>query len=458
MKMKLISTAVAAGLGLGMMGAAQAAYINSQGTGQVLLYPYYTANSGNDTYVQVTNTSAVGKVVKVRFVESKNSQEVLDFNLYLSPHDVWAGAVTATANGAKLVTQDNSCTVGAIPKPAGQPFVNFQYTGDSDNTIGRTREGHIELIGMSDIVPGSPIAAAITHVNGVPPNCGYVANDANNTTANGLTTPTGGLYGYAHLVNVAQGTDSVYDATAVANVSAASIYSTPGTITPNLSTAMTTDPILFNSNTGTTTTFSLAGFPATPSASVNAFSSMFMTRDLMNDYVVDPAINAGTDWVVTFPTKNFYVNNGMANATTANPATPPFKAGWNTSTSQACEPVSLRYYDREEQSVVNNVQFSPAPTIAGNALCYEANVISFNGTNVLGSSHALNLPVNYTSGWMDMQFNAPSQAMTTGNTQYPTLSGLPAVGFADIKFSNGNVGGLLSNYSGLTNHKGTSPF
>lgn len=455
MKLKLISTAVAAGLGLGMMGAAQAAYINSQGTGQVLLYPYYTVQNGNDTYVQITNTSAVGKVVKVRFVESKNSQEVLDFNLYLSPYDVWAGAVTATADGAKLVTADKSCTVGVIPT-AGQPFVNYQYAGDSDNSIGRTREGHIEIIGMADLVSGSPIANAILHSNGVPANCSYVQNDANNTPANGLTAPTGGLYGYAHLVNVANGTDSVYDATAVANVSTGQIYSTPGTITPNLASAMNTDPIVFDSTTGLTTTIPLPAFPVTPSQSANAFSSMFMTRDLMNDYVVDPAINAGTDWVVTFPTKNLFVNNGMANATTASPATAPFTAGWNTSTSQACEPVSLKYYDREEQSVVNNVQFSPAPIASGNALCYEANVISFNGTNVLGSANALNLPVNYTSGWMDLQFNvAATNQIVAGTT---TLSGLPAMGFADIKFTNGNVGGLLSNYSGLTNHKGTSPF
>src|SRR5690554_4995677 len=105
MKKKLLSTAIAAGMGMGLMStAAQAVYVNAQGTGQVLLYPYYSADSGNDTYVQVVNTSDIGKAVKVRFVESKNSQEVLDFNLYLSPHDVWAGAITATGNGgAKIV-------------------------------------------------------------------------------------------------------------------------------------------------------------------------------------------------------------------------------------------------------------------------------------------------------------------------------------------------------------------
>lgn len=451
MKMKLLSTAVAAGLGMGLMvTAAQASYINPQGTGQALLYPYYTAESGNDTYIQITNTSNVGKVVKVRFLESKNSQEVLDFNLYLSAHDVWAGAVTATADGAKLVTQDKSCTVGAIPA-AGQPFVNYRYLGDSDTSLARTREGHVEIIGMSDIVTGSSISTAITHVNGVPANCSFVQTDANNTTANGLTAPTGGLYGYAHLVNVANGTDSVYDATAIANFSTADLYTKPGNILPNLKST-DTDPTSFNGTAAVTTP--LGAFAST----ADAISSLFMTRDLMNDYVVDPAIKAGTDWVVTFPTKTLYVNNGMATTTTANAATPPFTVGWNTSTSTACEPISLSYYDREEQYPAgSSIQFSPPPpTSPGNALCYEANVISFNGSNVLGSPNALNLPVNYASGWMDLQFNGTANVITT--TVPSTFTGLPAMGFADIKFTNGNVGGLLSNYSGITNHKDTSPF
>ena len=66
--------------------------------------------------------------MKVRFVESMNSQEVLDFNLYLSPYDVWVGTVTADGTGAKLTTDDKSCTVPAIPA-AGQAFRNYQYQG-----------------------------------------------------------------------------------------------------------------------------------------------------------------------------------------------------------------------------------------------------------------------------------------------------------------------------------------
>ncbi|MEP7068728.1 MAG: hypothetical protein ABI789_05780, partial [Usitatibacter sp.] len=70
---------------LGVAGSAQAIYQDPNNLGQALIYPYYTVNSaaGNafNTFVSVTNTTTVVKVVKVRFREGKNSAEVLDFNL-----------------------------------------------------------------------------------------------------------------------------------------------------------------------------------------------------------------------------------------------------------------------------------------------------------------------------------------------------------------------------------------
>jgi hypothetical protein len=69
-------------------------------SGSVLLYPYYTVRAdggGNstayyDTLISVVNTTTSFKAVKVRFLEGKRSAEVLDFNLFLSPRDVWTGA------------------------------------------------------------------------------------------------------------------------------------------------------------------------------------------------------------------------------------------------------------------------------------------------------------------------------------------------------------------------------
>ena len=44
--------------------------------------------------MSVVNTTASTKAVKVRFREGKNSAEVLDFNVFLSPFDVWTASIT----------------------------------------------------------------------------------------------------------------------------------------------------------------------------------------------------------------------------------------------------------------------------------------------------------------------------------------------------------------------------
>src|SRR5690554_5092514 len=129
MKKNSLATAIiAAAVGTaGMVGVAQAINLNPDGLGQVLLYPYYTVNGGNSTVVTVVNTTDRVKAVKVRFVEALNSAEVLDFNLYLSPFDVWAANVVADGDtGAKLLTEDTSCTVPQIV--SGTSFLPWEFT------------------------------------------------------------------------------------------------------------------------------------------------------------------------------------------------------------------------------------------------------------------------------------------------------------------------------------------
>ena len=93
--------AALAGIGaLGATGAAQAVNVNPDGLGQALIYPYYTTQGTNAPYnslLSVVNSTNSGKVVKVRFLEGRNSKEVLDFNLWLSPKDVWTAAVVPFA-------------------------------------------------------------------------------------------------------------------------------------------------------------------------------------------------------------------------------------------------------------------------------------------------------------------------------------------------------------------------
>ena len=135
MRRKALTTALLAGLTgvAGVANIANAVNINPDGTGQALIYPYYTVNDGNQTFISVVNTTIEGKAVKVRILEGMNSREALDFNLYLSPFDVWTGVFTeASPDGpGSISTGDTSCTVPPIPA-GGEPFRNLAARSTSN--------------------------------------------------------------------------------------------------------------------------------------------------------------------------------------------------------------------------------------------------------------------------------------------------------------------------------------
>ena len=115
MKKKALSLAVSAAAAVTMTSAHAAIYVNERGTGEALIYPYFSAENGNATNVNLVNTTGAHKAVKVRILEGENSQEVLDFNLYLSPEDHFSFAISADEDGGgRLNTGDNSCTVPKI--------------------------------------------------------------------------------------------------------------------------------------------------------------------------------------------------------------------------------------------------------------------------------------------------------------------------------------------------------
>jgi len=137
LKKKVLASAVLASVA----GVAHAVYVNPNGQGQALIYPYYTVQSGHNTYVSVVNTTSSVKVVKVRFREGKASAEVLDFNLYLSPNDVWTGAVVPSpvTTGGRIITTDTSCTNPALPTIStglrGVDFRNYLYAGANIDAV-----------------------------------------------------------------------------------------------------------------------------------------------------------------------------------------------------------------------------------------------------------------------------------------------------------------------------------
>jgi len=230
---------------------ATALEVTRAGVGHALIVPYFNAQNGNMTVLHVTNTDQTnGKVAKVRFRSASNSDDLLDFQVFLSPGDVWTAAITADANGlAQIVTADNTCTVPALASGVAQPFNNSSarlpsyLTADQRNAL--TREGYVEIFNVADITAvkawdtngalaaagpnRSPLYNATKHVNGVAP-CS-VAGSAARTLLNnaaiadyqtelaaataGLDSSTGGLMGDWYIINVPQTTTFSGAATAI---------------------------------------------------------------------------------------------------------------------------------------------------------------------------------------------------------------------------------------------------
>lgn len=349
MNRKNLTAAVLAGLAgaAGIAGTAQAVNLNPDGLGQVLIYPYYTSNAGNDTLLSVVNTSGDGKAVKVRFKEGFNSREVLDFNMYMSAYDVWVAAISDINGVPNLIIPDSTCTVpylfadnfDANLNAGVQPFLPFDYTGPradgGPDGIDRAAEGYFEMIEMGTLTNDSETknrlgtADAVTHAiddTGVqaPADCEQLvdnwtinpdgmwiddpddAEDVDESTID-ITRNSGGLFGGAAIINVGNGTMFSYDAKAIQGYdrSADGNHQRPGGLVPNLADGDATDATVF------------FGAPRDEAAtfhylrSIDAVSAVFMHANTMNEYNIEAGLAAASEWVITFPTKQWYVDDSL---------------------------------------------------------------------------------------------------------------------------------------------------
>lgn len=150
-------------LTLGGVGAS-----SSTGVGHILLVPYYTAQGSNATLLSITNThTTLGKAVKVRFRAAANSDDVYDFQVFMSPGDVWTAMVSQdeTSGKAKLTTTDNSCTKPATVNGTFVVDRLSRSTWTDAEKAKNTREGYVEILNMGDI-PATRAATSIGLTNG----------------------------------------------------------------------------------------------------------------------------------------------------------------------------------------------------------------------------------------------------------------------------------------------------
>lgn len=367
MKKNVLALSIATMIGgLGFAGAASAALaVNESGTGHILVVPYYTAQNGNSTVFHLTNTDLVnGKAVKVRFRGASNSDDVLDFQVFLSPGDVWTAAVSADANGlAQLVTADNTCTVPAITPGTAVPFIKDRLTLASWTDAQKneqTREGYIEILNMADIDSGknyesngrravndaktdwkaggsnSALYTAIKHVNGKAPCTAATLaslddiNPAKNTPiaadftdlsaatgakAYGLINPTDGLAGSWYVINVPDSTTYSGAATAIKSNQVAALNNLYSPQLAKPAALPSADPLLVAGLIEAqhydvpdlSTPLEGAVNAANADAQAVALTTQLARSVVSNQYVTDKTISAKTDWVFSMPTRRYMV-------------------------------------------------------------------------------------------------------------------------------------------------------
>lgn len=408
--------------------------INNQGTGQVLMFPFYNLENNSNTYMHVINNTGDNKAVKVRFMEHKNSVVVLEFNAYLGPYDVFPVALDATnASGASVLTTDETCTVPELGTANGnysgtkttladgstlrsQPFVPYLYETETEGTVGRTLLGHAEVIEMG-VVDSSVDVSKCSDLRTLWSTGSWATNSATN-----VTSPTGGLTGASIFINPSLAYSMSIDVTAIDGwaKSGVNYHKGPGTGNPALNQGTTKATV-----NGTT-----FDYTAQTNGSVLATSALLAANAITNEVQIESGLAAQTDWVVTFPTKKYLTNGTTAGA--------PFTKVYDSTklANVACESMTLSQFDRESESTTNTGSFVPATAssgVAGN-LCDTVSVMSFAAS---GSALLANDTTTVGFPFQNGSARLVSDQKLPADDNGVVVTGLPVVAFAGTRIVNG---------------------
>jgi hypothetical protein len=441
-----LAAAVAA-VTAGYAGVASAQQRSIGNLGDLAIIPYYSVQGDWVTGVHITNSSDRTQVVKLRLRRASDSADSMDFNLILSPKDVWTGSLSDASGNIVMSTDDNSCT--APLRADGRFEMPFIFRAGAE-------EGYIEVIGMGSPAYSDPndptpdgestaIAVAAKHdSNGVPFDCKAVESNffRNAQIKNGLPTFDLSKKGVVNF-------DLTHQAVADADdyPSGACLDDDGATLCQNFfeeggdnalkvsyflrDAASGTefggnavhiqgfsegDPWMTNQETGL---FSgdpygfdypdLEGGPPIANTGAPTFfrgqfdelrdSDLLGVSEMLNDWSINPALNVQTDWVVTMPGQYamldyvIWASKAGFDPKNCGKLDDPTIAGDNG--IPLCDfrdiPVeaTLTLYDREEQEILpedGDLVISPAPPGTENVLLfpYEVNVVEWTDGNTEG--------------------------------------------------------------------------
>ena len=139
--------------------------------GDLALVPYYTVRGQWVTGIHIVNTSEYTQVVKFRFRRATDGMNALDFNVVMSPRDVYAGFLSDDQNGnISWASPDSTCTA-----PATQ---GNRLTMPPIYRVG-AESGYVEIIAMGQAADDQPIALAAKHsvTTSMPLDCAAVRSN-----------------------------------------------------------------------------------------------------------------------------------------------------------------------------------------------------------------------------------------------------------------------------------------
>jgi hypothetical protein len=399
--------------------------------------------------VTVSNPTAATKSLEIVFHEAYNGKVVYSINVLLAPHQTWAtGAfalsdITVTGNGVGIWDNIEVCSTEIVSTPSGiftpgptySVFSNEFFTGTNADTgptdDSRTREGFIEVFELSE-VHGTTAASVASGT--CPSLTEPVASD--------YTAPTGGITGGVAVINVPQGTFFAFEPKAIDGFRAQPIlplHDATLAMAGDDNSATVSASIPYHGNIVTTT------FPK--GDGIDAVSTLFMTDALYGDLDETPAIGANTDWVLTFPTKQFYVNAPQL------AGLGPFAYVFGDPQGYfggSYVPTTIEIYTHAGV-LANECGFSSCPP-GPPWVSYQTQIVSFappfadtGPSAVLGSSIVTPAPSYYSAATALLRFYGRANP----SNENIVLKGAPVFGVQAINYVNSNVtAGVLSNYSG----------
>ncbi|WP_144011788.1 hypothetical protein [Vandammella animalimorsus] len=435
--------------------------VNSGGIGHILLQPYYTVQGQRNTLMNIINTDEEnGKVVKVRYRGARNSDDVFDFYVFLSPGDVWRTRQYRNGEETFLELPDTSCTLPSRNVIAKRAFkLDRVYDGKDQ---GEVREGYVELLTAANIVENTELYKTIKHKrktgevvcdSGVIEDAMEALKSDDQAGADaakklGLTFPTAGITGHWAVTEVSTDTTVTGNLLAVVATTKDGVHAQGNlVVAPQNSlnaplewrTDGTSDPLLskgkviaqnFDFPDLSTPYLSNA---TTPADQANHLSDGLAVKSIINEFVVNHDVDFRTDWVLSMPTRRYGVAIDYAAGAPVYTDGNTYFGAKNTVFAKvdgvpqvAVTGISPKFYDDNERSLGADVSPGRTAVLAG-----EVNVITFHANadrSVLGAMISTQRVDPHLDG---EKINAGWGRVALKSNDGP--NGLPVIGYAALQ-------------------------